>query len=57
VPVPTGLSFEALATSLTGEDKDLFLDLLSGLLCWLPEERLTAAQAYRHSWLRGDSEE
>jgi len=56
VPVPAGVSFEALATSLTGGDKELFLDFLSSLLCWLPEERLTAAQAYHHSWLRGSSE-
>ncbi|KAK4149938.1 hypothetical protein C8A00DRAFT_37469 [Chaetomidium leptoderma] len=57
VPVPTDVSLESLGTVLTGEDKELFLDLLSGLLCWLPEERLIAAQAYSHSWLRGVSEE
>ena len=57
MPVPTDLSFESLVTSMTGEDKEFFLDLLSGLLCWLPEERVTAAQAFCHAWLRGGGEE
>jgi serine/threonine protein kinase len=56
VPVPTNLSFESLTTSLTGEDKEMFLNFLSGLLCWLPEERLTAEQIYCHLWLRGGGE-
>ncbi len=55
MPVPTGLSLESLTTALEGEDKELFLDLLSGLLCWLPEARLPASQAYCHIWLRGSS--
>ncbi|KAK3897351.1 hypothetical protein C8A05DRAFT_19867, partial [Staphylotrichum tortipilum] len=50
-------SLESLVTSLEGEDKGVFLDLLRGLLCWLPEERLAAAQAYRHAWLRGGGAE
>ena len=57
MPVPTDLSFESLVTSMTGEDKEFFLDLLSGLLCWLPEERVTAAQAFCHAWLRGGGDE
>ena len=57
MPVPTGVSLESLVTALEGEDKELFLDLLSGLLCWLPEERLTASQAYCHVWLRGPCDE
>ena len=55
--MPTGLLLESLVTTLEGEDKELFLDLLSGLLCWLPEERLTTLQAYCHVWLRGPSVE
>lgn len=57
MPVPDGLSLASLVTSLEGEDKELFLDLLSGLLCWLPEARLNASQAYCHVWLRGSSGE
>jgi hypothetical protein len=34
----------------------MFLNFLSGLLCWLPEERLTAEQIYCHLWLRGGGE-
>ncbi len=50
--MPTDLSFESLAASLTGKDKDLFLDVLRGLLCWLPEERPTQLEAFDHIWLR-----
>ncbi|KAH6723270.1 kinase-like protein [Leptodontidium sp. MPI-SDFR-AT-0119] len=57
VPLPNGKKLQSLVTNLTGDDKDDFLDLLSGFLCWLPEERLTAGQAYYHCWLRGRSEE
>ncbi len=55
--LPTDLSLESLITTLEGEDKELFLNFLSGLLCWLPEERLTTLQAYCHVWLRGQSVE
>jgi hypothetical protein len=37
--------------SLTKDDKQLFFDFMGGLLCWLPEERLTAGQIYYHTWL------
>ncbi|KAK4096811.1 kinase-like protein [Parathielavia hyrcaniae] len=57
VPVPTDLSFESLCTPLTGQDKEMFLNFLSGLLHWLPEERLTTEQTCHHLWLRGGGEQ
>ncbi|KAH7364107.1 kinase-like protein [Rhexocercosporidium sp. MPI-PUGE-AT-0058] len=57
VPLPNGRNLQSLVTNLRGDDKEDFLDLLSGFLCWLPEERVTAGQAYYHCWLRGRSDE
>ncbi|KAH8585940.1 kinase-like domain-containing protein [Bisporella sp. PMI_857] len=45
-------TLESLANNLAGNDRDQFLDFVRCLLCWLPEERLTAGQAYYHPWLR-----
>ncbi|TVY15297.1 Serine/threonine-protein kinase SRPK [Lachnellula arida] len=53
VPLPTEKTLQCLAKSLEGDDKDNFLSFVQCLLCWLPEERLTAGQAYYHPWLRG----
>ncbi len=50
--MPADLSFEALATSLTGKDKERFLSMLSDLLCWRPEERPAASRATSAMWLR-----
>jgi len=57
VPLPNEKKLQSLVTNLRGDDKEDFLDLLSGFLCWLPEERVTAGQAYYHCWLRGRSDE
>ncbi|KAI2602112.1 kinase-like protein [Hypoxylon sp. NC1633] len=52
VPVPTGRNLESLATSLeAGKDRDGFLDLVRGLLRWLPEERLNSYEAFSHPWV------
>ena len=52
VPLPTAKTLKSLATTLAGDDRDQFLNFVQCLLCWLPEERLTAGQAYYHPWLR-----
>ncbi|CAK7226331.1 hypothetical protein SBRCBS47491_006193 [Sporothrix bragantina] len=56
VPLPPKTSLADLVTTLQGEQKALFVDLLECLLTWLPEGRLTADQTYFHPWLRGDDE-
>lgn len=53
VPLPPEKKFESLASTLAGEDKDMFLNFIQCFLSWLPEERLTALQAYFHPWLKG----
>lgn len=52
VPLPPRRDLRSLVTFLDGDDKELFLDLLAGLLHWLPEQRLSAAEVYFHPWLR-----
>ena len=44
-------TFESLVGALEGGDKTEFLDFVTSLLCWLPEDRLTTARAYLHPWL------
>lgn len=52
VPLPTEKTLESHASTLAGHDREQFLNFVRCLLCWLPEERLTAGQAYYHPWLR-----
>ncbi|KAM0281058.1 hypothetical protein ACHAO9_010896 [Fusarium lateritium] len=54
VPLPPRREIKSLETNLMGEDKDKFLDFLSGVLTWLPEDRLNSFEAYFHPWLRGE---
>ncbi|KAH9215961.1 kinase-like protein [Leptodontidium sp. 2 PMI_412] len=54
VPIPVGRNLESLAKSLEeGKDRDEFLDLVRGLLRWLPEERLSSYEAFSHPWVSG----
>lgn len=53
VPLPNQTKIHSLAKALIGDDKDDFLDFITSMLCWLPEERPTPSQAYLHRWLRG----
>jgi len=48
-------TLESLANTLAEDDRDQFLDFVQCLLCWLPEQRLPAGQAYYHPWLRKTS--
>jgi serine/threonine protein kinase len=49
-----GRNLESLATSLEeGKDRDGFLDLVRGLLRWLPEERFNSYEAFSHPWISG----
>lgn len=43
---------EALATKpADDEERDLFINFMSGLLCWLPEERLDSFKVFSHLWI------
>jgi len=43
VPIPD-ISLEQLERRLEGADKDGLLQLISKMLCWVPEGRLTAKE-------------
>ncbi|KAF4438882.1 hypothetical protein F53441_12703 [Fusarium austroafricanum] len=53
-PLPPEKKLEFLASTLSGEDKDMFLSFLECVLTWIPEDRLTSLEAYFHPWLRGE---
>ncbi|KAH7014406.1 kinase-like protein [Microdochium trichocladiopsis] len=51
VPIPEERTLESLETMLQGEEREQFLDLIRGLLCWRPEERLSSVEAFAHPWM------
>ncbi|KAJ3579248.1 hypothetical protein NPX13_g1323 [Xylaria arbuscula] len=51
VPLPLDLSFEKVATALSGEEQELFFNFVEMGLWWVPEERLDALHMYFHPWL------
>ncbi|KAJ5688327.1 hypothetical protein N7536_010946 [Penicillium majusculum] len=46
-------SFEDLEKRLEGEDKEMFLDLMKGMITWRPEDRKTPRELIEHPWLQG----
>ncbi|KAJ5159177.1 uncharacterized protein N7500_008828 [Penicillium coprophilum] len=46
-------SFEDLEKHLEGKDKEMFLDLMKGMITWRPEDRKTARELIEHPWLQG----
>ncbi|KAL8861012.1 MAG: hypothetical protein Q9178_002525 [Gyalolechia marmorata] len=49
--IPSNFNLSGSVLSLKGEDKQLFLDFVSHMLRWLPEERKTAKELLEHPWL------
>ncbi len=41
-------TLEDTVTELAGDEKEMFLDLISGMLQWLPEKRKTAKELLNH---------
>lgn len=44
-------TLEDLETSLEGEDKQLFLQLMNKMLQWAPEDRKTAKELMKDPWI------
>lgn len=42
---------DATPECIIDEEKELFLDFMRKMLCWLPEERATAKELKRHPWV------
>ncbi|KAK2590102.1 hypothetical protein QQS21_012220 [Conoideocrella luteorostrata] len=53
VPISMDRTLDSLPKSSEGGDKDVFLDLIRGLLRWLPEERLNSYEAFSQPWVSG----
>lgn len=51
IPIPQGMSLEKSELRLRGKNKEVFLDLMRGMLQWRPEDRKTAKQLLEHPWL------
>lgn len=49
--IPSNFNLSDSVLSLKEEDKHLFLDFVSHMLQWLPEERKTAKELLEHPWL------
>jgi len=50
VPIPD-INLEQLERRLEGADKDGFLQFIRKMLCWVPEDRLTAKEVIFDPWL------
>ncbi|KAL8689619.1 MAG: hypothetical protein Q9218_004745 [Villophora microphyllina] len=50
--IPEGLTLENAFPSVEGDDKEALLDLLRGMLHWLPERRKTARELLGNAWLQ-----
>lgn len=52
MPIPTNRTLEDLATRPQDEEeRDLAINFVSSLLCWLPEERLDSFEVFSHLWI------
>lgn len=52
VPIPPNRTFESLATKPDDEgERELFINFMTGLVDWLPEERLDSFQVFGHLWI------
>lgn len=52
MPIPTDRTFEALVTKpFNEEERELFINFISGLLWWLPEERMDSLKVFSHLWI------
>ncbi|KAJ5772853.1 hypothetical protein N7457_007749 [Penicillium paradoxum] len=47
------VALEDVENRLEGEEKEMFLDLMKGMLQWRPEDRKTARELLEHPWLQG----
>ncbi len=51
LPPPTWKHIWEWEENLTGQEQKEFIDFLKSMLCWMPEERLSAKQLLEHPWL------
>ena len=55
--IPKGFNLERCVTVIGGEDKRMFLEFVSRMLRWKPEDRSTAKDLLSDPWLRAQFDE
>ena len=48
--IPTCFSFETTLSSISGEDKEMFIELVKKMIRWQPNERSTAKELLKDPW-------
>ncbi|KAF7896477.1 hypothetical protein EAF00_006491 [Botryotinia globosa] len=51
VPIPQGMNLEKSEMRLEGRNKEVFLQMMRGMLQWRPEDRKTAKQMLEEPWI------
>ena len=51
IDIPTGVSLELSEEFLEGENKEMFIAFIRGMLQWRPEDRKTAKDLLQDPWL------
>ena len=52
--IPQNFSLESSISKIEGQDKSMFVEFVSRMLTWRPENRSTAEELLNHPWLRAD---
>ncbi|GAB1217506.1 hypothetical protein ATERTT37_006745 [Aspergillus terreus] len=52
--VPSTFSFESTLSKFNGEEKKMFINFVSRMIKWNPEERSTAKELLQDPWLHND---
>lgn len=52
IPTAEATSLEMSETRLEGENREMFLQMMRGMLTWRPEDRKTAKQMLDEPWLK-----
>ena len=48
--IPMGFSFETTLSTIHGEEKDMFIELVKKMIRWQPSERSTAKELLKDPW-------
>lgn len=49
--IPTGVSLEESGEFIDGQNKEMFMAFMRGMLQWRPEDRKTAKELLQDPWL------
>ena len=55
VPPPTWKPIWEFEENLAGDEQKQFFDFVKSMICWLPEERLSAKELLQHPWLAAEN--